>query len=236
MSVALALLVRRPRLGSAPRRLIAAHGERAACALQERLVDCALEDFARWAGQRAFVLDPADAGWPLELGLDGAHLMGQAHDAAPTTLATLYSRLREDGFHRVAFLWEGVPTLVDQDFDQVVEALARDETAIVPAADGTIAVLGIAQALPPRVRTAMTSTAAAARLADACRTHGHAVRVLPERAALRQPQDVPACVAALAGDPRPARRRLVETIAALGSAAGRRGLAAGTSCRASLRA
>ncbi len=209
----LVLVCKRPALGHGKQRLAASLGAEPALAIAERLLDCALEDLGRWPG--ATVIAPDQAAYR-----DWASALVPDSDCLPQTpgnlgerLNTLDRSLRAAGDRSLVFIGSDAPALREGDYRQVRDALAEVDTVLLAARDGGVVLMASNRPWPDLAALPWSSAGLGQALAEACRGAGHSLRVCGESFDIDEPADLMHALRALADDPRPARRRLLQTLA-----------------------
>lgn len=214
--VALVVFCRRPQPGVGKQRLAAGIGRDAAYAVAKALLECTLEDLDDWPGP--VVLSPASA-----VDLDWARaLLAARHGLHPHSRvvaqpeANLGERLEEvdrllrgAGFGRLLFIGTDAPALPRGLFAAAAAALDAADVVLAPARDGGVTLMGARRPWPPLAALPWSTATLGASLVAACRARGDTVAILETSFDVDEPADLDAAIAALAADPRPARRALL---------------------------
>jgi hypothetical protein len=205
----LVVFCRRPLPGHGKQRLAATLGREAAQALAGALLACTLEDLADWPGP--IVLSPSDAhdaDWAQALLGPRAQVLPQPPGNLGERLEAIDRALRRHGHARVLFIGTDAPALPAGLFAAAAAALARADVVLAPAADGGVTLMGARHPWPPLAALPWSTAALGEALESACRERGDSVARLATSRDVDEAADLDWACAALAGDPRPARREL----------------------------
>ncbi|MCC5793158.1 MAG: TIGR04283 family arsenosugar biosynthesis glycosyltransferase [Chromatiales bacterium] len=204
----LVLVCRRPRAGTGKRRLAAVLGDAAADELKPLLLDCALEDAARWPGLVVIAPDRAsDAGWAQGL-LAGARVLAQGPGNLGERINGLDAALRADGHERLFFIGSDAPVLDPALCATAQAALAEADAFLASADDGGVTLMAARRHWPTLAGLPWGSEALAEELAGQLLAAGWTVEVQPGGYDVDRARDLASLLHDLAGDIRPARRRL----------------------------
>ncbi|SFP81764.1 hypothetical protein SAMN05216229_10685 [Geopseudomonas sagittaria] len=210
----LVLVCKRPALGHGKQRLAVSLGTQQAWRIAERLLDCALEDLVHWPGATVIAPDRTEhrdwAGARAPL----SRCLAQTPGNLGERLNALDRTLRAAGQRSLVFIGSDAPALGEDDYRQVREALAEVDTVLLAARDGGVVLMASNRPWPDLAALPWSTPALGQALAAACRAAGHSLRVCGESFDIDEPADLQHALRALAEDPRPARRRLLHTLAA----------------------
>lgn len=213
---ALILVCKRPALGHGKQRLAARLGAVAALEIAERLLDCALEDLAHWPGARVIAPDTAThCSWASEL-LPDCRCLAQPAGNLGERLNFLDRQLRAAGERTLVFIGSDAPALNEDDYRQVRAALNKVDSVLLAARDGGVVLMASSRPWPDLAELPWSTPQLGAALAAVCRQAGHSLRVCGESFDVDEPADLAWTRRALVDDPRPARQRLLATLAELG--------------------
>lgn len=211
-SPTLVLVCKRPALGHGKQRLAARLGVEAALAIAERLLDCALEDLAHWPGLRVVAPDTAaHCCWANKL-LPDCLCLAQSEGNLGERLNALDRNLRAAGHHTLVFIGSDAPGLDERDYRRVREALLEVDSVLLTALDGGVVLMASRRPWPDLAALPWSTARLGQALIAACRSAGHSVRICGESFDVDEPADLLRARQALAGDPRPARRRLLAIV------------------------
>ncbi|MBV2132654.1 DUF2064 domain-containing protein [Pseudomonas sp. MAP12] len=212
----LVLLCKRPAPGHGKQRLAASLGAEAACAVAQALLDCALEDLAHWPGPRVLAPDrPADGDWARRQAAATGCLV-QPPGNLGERLNALDRRLRAAGHRQLIFIGSDAPALGAQHYHAVSAALQVHDAVLLAARDGGVVLLAAGRPWPDLAALPWSTPRLGAALAAACRDAGWRVGLCGESFDIDREADLAWAQRELAADPRPARRRLLACLAALG--------------------
>ena len=213
----LIVFLRRPVLNVGKQRIAAELGAEAALELAQCLLAAALEDAQQWPGR--VVLAPArsaDVDWTRDL------LSGRA-DSVPQPTGNLGQRInavdrivRESAQARVIIIGSDAPSLDCDYLMQAHDALADFDVVLGPAADGGVTLMGARRAWPDLNGLPWETPRLGRALAALCVNHGLSVKQLGRRYDVDTQNDLARAYADLKQNSRPARRQLVQWIAANG--------------------
>lgn len=215
---ALVLVCKRPALGHGKQRLAARLGKAAALAIAERLLDCALEDLQQWPGPRVIAPDaPEHCAWAGTV-LPDSLCLAQSPGNLGERLNELDRRLRAQGQRTLIFIGSDAPTLTTQHYRAVCAALVVTDTVLIAARDGGVVLMASRRPWPDLAALPWSGAELGRALGECCRRAGHTLRICGSSFDIDEPDDLSLAARALASDPRPARRRLLATLAGLGEA------------------
>ncbi len=211
----LVLVCKRPALGVGKQRLAARLGPERALLLAERLLDCALEDLAAWPGPQVIAPDaPQHADWAAQRA-PFACCRPQPAGNLGQRLQALDTRLRDEGHQALLYIGSDAPTLTLKACQDAAGALQHADCLLLPARDGGVVLMASRRPWPELAALPWSSAQLGSALARACRAAGYRVAIGAAGADVDRPADLPPLARALAGDPRPARRRLHQTLESL---------------------
>lgn len=215
-TAALVLFCRRPLIGSGKQRLARDLGEANSLAVARALLDCALEDAAAWPGR--LIISPAcgeDAAWAEELLSRHKWVLPQPEGNLGHRINAIDDLVRRRGCHQVLFIGSDAPCMRLDDLEAAAAALGHADVVLIPAADGGVTLMGSRVRWPPLSDLPWSESMLGGALAQCCQAAGLTVVRLPPCFDIDQVADFRLAFAALARDPRPARRRLNELLTAL---------------------
>jgi len=207
----LVVFCRRPRAGVGKRRIAAELGDLATAELAEHLLAAALEDARAWPGE--VVVAPAsgdDLEWAAGLPLDAHRVVPQPEgENLGARILHVDRAVRAAGAGRVVTIGSDAPLLAAADYAAARRALEQSDVVLGPASDGGVTLMGARRPWPQTLAgLPWSSGELGAALERACRDAGLSVARLGERPDVDRASDLPGLQAGLAGDERPARRRL----------------------------
>jgi rSAM/selenodomain-associated transferase 1 len=213
----LIVFLRRPALNVGKQRIAAELGAEAALELARCLLAAALEDASQWPGR--VVLAPAqsaDVDWTRDL-LDGrADSVAQPTGNLGQRINAVDHIVRESSQARVIFIGTDAPGLDCDYLMQAHDALADFDVVLGPAADGGVTLMGARQPWPDLSDLPWETPELGRALEAVCVNQGLSVKQLGRRYDVDTQTDLARAYADLKQDSRPARRRLVQWIAANG--------------------
>jgi len=212
----LVLVCKRPALGHGKQRLAASLGAAPACAIAERLLDCALEDLGRWPGATVIAPDQVQHREWACTRAPQARCLAQTPGNLGERLNALDRTLRAAGHRSLVFIGSDAPALREGDYQQVREALAEVDTVLLAARDGGVVLMASNLPWPDLAALPWSSAGLGQALAEACRGAGHSLRVCGESFDIDEPADLKHALRELADDPRPSRRQLLLALASGG--------------------
>lgn len=211
----LVLFCKEPRLGYGKQRLAASIGERPALRIARALLDCALEDAARWNG--TFVFSPAsseEVAWAKTLSDRTAfrgsrtYIIGQTNGNLGARIATVDSRLRELGATQVTYMGCDAPLLNDAHYEAVMNALNDFDVVLADGVDGGVTLMASRSGWPVLDELPWSTSELGNALADSCVTSGRSVHRLDGGFDIDEKDDALRLLEHLDGDERPARQAL----------------------------
>lgn len=213
----LIVFLRRPALNVGKQRIAAELGAEAALELAQCLLAAALEDARQWPGR--IVLAPAqsaDIGWTRDL-LDGrADSVAQPAGNLGQRINAVDQIVRESVQARVIFIGTDAPGL-DRDYlVQAHDVLSNFDVVLGPAVDGGVTLMGARRAWPDLSDLPWETPELGHALEALCVNHGMSVKQLGRRYDVDTRTDLARAYKDLKQDSRPARRQLVQWIAASG--------------------
>ena len=213
----LIVFLRRPALNVGKQRIAAELGAEAALELSQCLLAAALEDARQWPGR--IVLAPAqsaDVDWARDLLNGRADCIAQPVGNLGQRINAVDQIVRESAQARVIFIGSDAPGLDCEYLVQAHNALADFDVVLGPADDGGVTLMGAQQAWPDLSGLPWETPELGPALAALCVNHGLSVKQLDRRYDVDTQTDLARAYADLKQDSRPARRQLVEWIAANG--------------------
>jgi hypothetical protein len=213
---ALVVFCRRPLPGIGKQRIARALGARAAFEIGAALLDCALEDAVDWP--HALVLSPAeaaDAEWARSLLDRPMRIAPQPAGNLGERLAAVDVRLRADGLRNLLFIGSDAPALTLDTLLGALACLERADVVVEPARDGGVTLMGARKPWPELADLPWSSSELGAALERRCAQAGLSTTRLPPSFDVDERADLAVALAALAADPRPARRRLLGLLRSL---------------------
>ena len=208
----LVLVCKRPALGHGKQRLASGIGAGRALLIAERLLDCALEDLADWPGPVVIAPDRAEAATWASARAPQATCLTQNSGNLGERLNALDRSLRRLGHRQLAFIGSDAPALTASDYQRVLQALAEQDTVLLAARDGGVVLMASNRPWPDLAGLPWSSASLGEALANACRKAGHSLAICGESFDIDEQTDLALALQALADDPRPARRRLLQTL------------------------
>jgi glycosyltransferase A (GT-A) superfamily protein (DUF2064 family) len=206
---ALVVFCRRPALGNGKQRLARVLGRNDALAIANALLDCALEDAAGWPHD--LVISPAcrdDAAWAASLVARPAWVEAQPEDTLGRRLNGVDRSLRARGLERLIYIGTDAPSLTVGDLLAALDGLEHADVVLGPAADGGVTLMGSRRAWPDLGNLPWSEPTLGAALEQHCRQSGLSVSRARASYDVDEVLDLVTASRALAGDSRPARRRL----------------------------
>ena len=211
----LVLFCKEPRLGYGKQRLAAGIGEQPALRIARALLDCALEDAARWDG--TFVISPAsseEVAWAETLcdrpAFRGSRtcVIAQPSGNLGSRIATVDARLRELGATLVTYMGSDAPLLKDTHYAAVVNALNDVDVVLADGADGGVTLMASRSGWPVLDELPWSTSELGNALADSCATSGRSVRRLDGGFDIDEKDDALRLLERLDDDQRSARQAL----------------------------
>jgi uncharacterized protein len=190
------------------RRLAAEIGAERATAAAQHLIECAREDLGSWRGN--VCLAPADNAAELAaLGsASAAFSIVQRGDNLGERINHVNAALVERGVERQIYVGIDCPMLDLGYLERAAAALAECDAVFGPALDGGVVLMGVRGRWPDLSRLPWSTGALFAALESTCASVGARAAVLEPLRDVDTLDDLRALLAALAADPRPARRAL----------------------------
>jgi glycosyltransferase A (GT-A) superfamily protein (DUF2064 family) len=196
------------------RRLAAQIGE-AATTAASHLLACTLEDASAWPGH--VVLAPAaaaDADWlSQQVHLDYEVVL-QRGESLGARINHVDRALRGRGLERLIFVGADCPTLDGRYLRAADRALADADAVLGPAVDGGVVLMGARRPWPDIDTLAWSTPALRGDLVARLRDERWSIATLHTLADVDESADLATLAAALADDPRPARRDLAAWLGA----------------------
>ena len=209
---ALVLICKRPALGHGKQRLAVQIGVERALDIAEHLLGCALEDLRSWPGPVVIAPDQSDAcDWAAQQAPQ-ALCLTQTVGNLGERINNLDHSLRGLGHRQLLYIGSDAPALTPDDYRRVHTALETQDTVLVAARDGGVVLMASNLAWPDLTALPWSTPELGQALAEACRRAGHSVALSGESFDIDEQADLLLAAQALAGDPRAARRRLLQTL------------------------
>ncbi|GAB3486041.1 TIGR04282 family arsenosugar biosynthesis glycosyltransferase [Azotobacter salinestris] len=209
----LVLVCKRPAIGHGKQRLAARIGAEAALRIAEWLLDCALEDLGNWPGATVIAPDQrVHRDWASALAPQ-ALCLPQGSGNLGERLNALDHTLRAAGHRRLVFIGSDAPALRPEHYQRVRIALREADTVLISASDGGVVLMASNRPWPDLTELPWSTADLGQALADACREAGHSVALCGESFDIDEQADLTRALGELADDPRPARRRLLHSLA-----------------------
>jgi len=184
-------------------------GKAAVTELAQHLLRCALEDAVAWPGP--VVLSPASRAhenWARGLAPPGAAIVPQPQGNLGERLNGVDSLLRAEGHEMLLFIGMDCPLLDVAALAAAASALKQTDVALGPAADGGVVFMGNSRPWPPLAELPWSTERLGAALAAACKAAGLGIHRQGLWTDVDRASDLAPLSAALAADPRAARRQL----------------------------
>jgi rSAM/selenodomain-associated transferase 1 len=192
------------------RRLADEIGAQRATQAAQRLLGCASEDLTAWPGMKCVA--PSDADERSEAPTADV-LVVQRGGNLGERIAHVNEELVRQGIERQLFIGSDCPSLDVAYLERAAVALSRHDAVLGPAADGGVVLMGVRGRWPPLAALPWSTGTLCAALRTACARAGTSAATLPTLRDIDTLDDLVALHAELAGDPRPARRALVDWLA-----------------------
>lgn len=211
----LVLFCKEPRLGYGKQRLAASIGERRALRIARALLDCALEDAARWGG--TFVFSPAsqeEFAWAETLSDrpefrdSRTCIIAQSSGNLGSRISTVDSRLRDLGATLITYMGSDAPLLNDTHYDAVLTALNDADVVLADGADGGVTLMASRSGWPVLDELPWSTSKLGDALAESCAISGRSVHRLDGGFDIDEKDDARRLLERLDGDQRPARQAL----------------------------
>jgi rSAM/selenodomain-associated transferase 1 len=192
------------------RRLVEHLGAQRATEIAERLLDCAREDLAAWAGPKCVAPSTADerADAP-----PADTVVVQRDGNLGERIQHVNAELLRRGFERQLYVGIDCPSLDAAYLERAAVELDRHDIVLGPATDGGVVLMGVRGAWPELAKLPWSTSALFESLLGACAAEG-STAVLPRRSDVDTVEDLVALRGELVGDSRPARRALAVGLAA----------------------
>jgi len=211
----LVVFCRRPAPGIGKQRIAAGLGRDFAYRLGEALLETALEDARSWPG--TVFIAPAEAedlDWAAGLGIPGCRVVPQGPGNLGQRLNAVDRRLRDRGHRRLVFIGSDAPLLDAVYYEHARMLLDTSNVVLGPADDGGVTLMASCAPWPPLESLPWSSSELGRELERCCVGSGLRVARMPPSVDIDLPEQLPQLLAALANDPRPARRALADWLAA----------------------
>jgi glycosyltransferase A (GT-A) superfamily protein (DUF2064 family) len=193
------------------RRLAEHIGAPRATEMAERLLQCACEDLLAWSGFKCVAPSAADEcvhAPPADA------VVVQRGGNLGERIQHVNEELIRLGFERQLYIGIDCPSLDVAYLERAATTLGDHATVLGPAADGGVVLMGVRGRWPALAALPWSTSALFEALRAACTASRASVATLPRLDDVDTLGDVVALRAALAGDPRPARRALARWLAA----------------------
>jgi len=193
------------------RRLAELIGAQRATEAAQRLLDCACEDLAGWAGPKCVAPsaedERAEAPSADAVVVQRGGNLGERINHVNDELIRL-------GFERQLFIGIDCPSLDLPYLDSAAAALDAQDTVLGPADDGGVVLMGVRGRWPALAALPWSTSELFESLRGACAAGGSSVAILPRRRDIDTASDLVTLRAELRTDPPPARRALVRWLGA----------------------
>ena len=209
------LCCKEPKLGYGKQRLAASIGKRSALRVAGTLLDCALEDAARWKG--TFVISPAsseEVAWaetlsnrPIFRGRR-VDIIAQTDGNLGSRIETVDARLRQLGATQITYMGCDAPLLNDTHYDAVVHALNNVDVVLADGADGGVTLMASRVGWPTLDDLPWSSSKLGNALANICAGSGRSVHRFDGGFDIDERHDALRLLEHLDGDIRCARQAL----------------------------
>ncbi len=217
LDCALALVCRRPREQYGKRRLSAAIGDRLAAEFGHLMLNCALEDLRAWRGPVVVAPESKeDFAWARELSASHpqsrspVRILAQGPGNLGRRLARLDRTLSGMSYRRRIYIGSDAPALGSGHYRRVMAGLETHDVVLPDARDGGVTMMATRRGWPVLATLPWGTPGLADALSAACRKLGLKVLRYPGGFDVDRGSDLLRLHRALAGDPRPARRELVD--------------------------
>lgn len=210
----LVVLCKRPTLTQGKQRLARTLGAERTRRLAEGFLACALEDARAWPGP--VVLSPAeelDRDWALGL-LAEAEVIVQTAGNLGQRIGGLDRHLRQRGVTRVLYVGTDAPMLNTTHYRSACQALVRHAVVLAAASDGGVVMMGSSEPWPDLSALPWSTEHLGSAVRDVCKAAGLDVTYIAPGYDIDLEEDLARLHGDLVGDPRPARRRLYDLLAA----------------------
>jgi glycosyltransferase A (GT-A) superfamily protein (DUF2064 family) len=214
-SPVLVLFCKEPKLGYGKQRLAAGICQRPALRIARAMMECALEDAARWTG--TFVISPAsseEVAWAESLSDRPEFrdtrtcIVAQESGNLGSRIAMVDSRLRELGATQIIYMGCDAPLLNDTHYDAVVNALNDMDVVLADGADGGVTLMASRSGWPALEALPWSTSELGNALANSCAASGRSVHKLDGGFDIDEKSDALRMLEHLDGDQRPARQAL----------------------------
>lgn len=184
-SPTLVLFCKEPQLGYGKQRLAASVGEQSALRIARALLECALEDAARWKG--TFVISPAspdEIAWAETLTNRPAfrgrniRIIAQPSGNLGARIAAIDSHLRGLDATQITCMGSDAPLLNDIHYKAVGNALNDVDVVLANGADGGVTLMASRSGWPSIDELPWSSSELGDALADKCASSGRSVHRL----------------------------------------------------------
>ncbi|WP_261841088.1 TIGR04282 family arsenosugar biosynthesis glycosyltransferase [Aliamphritea ceti] len=208
--ISLVIFCKRPALGQGKQRLAASVGLPAALTVAEALLNCVLEDAARWPGK--VVLSPAskaDALWAAELADGNYQVVPQSEGNLGERILAVDKYLRSQGQSRIVYVGSDAPEHTQSFYADLARLINEFDVVLTPAADGGVTAMassvgwGALESLP------WSTEQLGAGLSDQAEQAGFSVGYSDACYDIDQITDLQRIQKSLRDDPRPARQTLL---------------------------
>ncbi len=211
-SSVLVIFCKRPKPGVGKQRIAAELGRAAALQLSELLLACAIEDAAAWEGPVVIApANPDDALWARKL-LPGATVIAQHGANLGERINHVDREIRRLGGQQLLFIGTDAPGLNAATLAAARQSLRQTDTAIIPARDGGVTLLGSRRPWPELATLPWETAHLAGALIDCCEFAGLTLTKLPKSYDIDRREDLLDAAADLRTDNRPGRRAVIEWI------------------------
>jgi len=193
------------------RRLAEQIGAQRATQAAQWLLGCASEDLAAWPGSKCVA--PSTAEERAEAPTADVVVVQHGGNLGER-IAYVNAELVRQGFERQLFIGSDCPSLSVAYLERAAAALGGHDAVLGPAADGGVVLMGVRGHWPPLAALPWSTSVLCKALQAACAAAGTRAAALPSLHDVDTLGDLIALRTELAADPRPARRALVDWLAA----------------------
>lgn len=185
------------------------------------LCECALEDLRDWPGTACYApAAAADSDWLAGRGRHDAIVIEQRPGNLGERIGDVGRRLLAAGYERQLFIGIDCPEIDSAYLTSAARALERGDVVLGPSSDGGVVLMGTRGAWPAIADLRWSTAHLMADLENRCRSQGRSIEWLATLRDVDSAVDLAGLERSLAGDDRPARRKLRSTLSGLAEAIG----------------